>query len=304
MSDSGNPSATLPPDWRSMFDWAVDETDKVEARLSDAFGDRVFNFALMIGLLPNGTTRISTELRLQSVQDTVAVVHASRVFCDAMGSYLLLRKGLWTQAITLARSTLESVAQSVAFLRDANMAQLWSNGRRFTPGAIRKSLGAMPDFGPLYDALSAIAHANPEATWSHAVPVEGQGFAISYGGSYQPKRGAQLLAVVVELVSIYLHEFYAHYSGRLAIANWPLMIEMGHAMNKNLRDWIEQLPDDWLELKEHVQTLKNEPMPPSPINAEDALRYAEQARARRLGLAGRDSPAPTANNNDVQPPLC
>src|SRR4051794_11393506 len=105
MSESGG-EATLPPNWQSTFDWAVDETNKVEARLSETFGTHVFSFALMVGLLPNGTRRISTEIPSQTVQDKVAVIHASRVFCDAMGSYLLLKKGLWTQAITLARSTL------------------------------------------------------------------------------------------------------------------------------------------------------------------------------------------------------
>jgi hypothetical protein len=293
MTNSRGEEAHLPSDWRSTFDWAVDETNRVEARLSEMLGDRVFNFALMVGLLPNGTRRISTEIPAQTVQDTVAVVHASRVFCDAMGTYLLLRKGLWPQATTLARSTLESVAQAVAFLRDANMAEQWSNGKRFTPGAVRKRLGLHPNFAPLYDALSAIAHANPEATWSHSVPVEGRGFAISYGGSYQPKRGAHLLTVLVELILIYLYEFYGHYIGQLAISNWALMIEMGHALNQELRDWSNELPDDWVELQQHVQTLKTEPMPPSPVGIEDAIRYANQLRARRLGLVDCDNDAST-----------
>jgi hypothetical protein len=196
---------------------------------------------------------------------------------------------------------LESVAQAVAFLREPDMAMQWANGRRFSPSAIRKSLGAAPDFRSLYDALSAIAHANPEATWSHSVPAEGRGFAISYGGSYQPKRGAQLLALLVDLILIYLHEFYAHYVEQLAITNWALMIEMGHVLNKALREWSKQLPDDWVELQRHVQMLKTEPMPPSPISAEDAIRYANQARERRLGIGDSNSAAPKQNDEGTNP---
>ena len=77
--------------WQSTFDWSLSETARVEARLAETFGDRVFNFAILLGLLPNGTRRISTEIASQTVQDTVAVVHASRVYGDAMGAYLLLR---------------------------------------------------------------------------------------------------------------------------------------------------------------------------------------------------------------------
>ena len=77
--------------WQSTFDWSLSETARVEARLAETFGDRVFNFAILLGLLPNGTRRISTEIASQTVQDTVAVVHASRVYGDATGAYLLLR---------------------------------------------------------------------------------------------------------------------------------------------------------------------------------------------------------------------
>jgi hypothetical protein len=162
MTDSSAEQDQSTVQWQSTFDWSLSETARVEARLAETFGDRVFNFAILLGLLPNGTRRISTEIASQTVQDTVAVVHASRVYGDAMGAYLLLRKGLWTQATTLARSTLESVAQAVALLRDANMAEQWATGKRFTPAVIRKSLGTHPDFAPLYNALSAIAHANPK----------------------------------------------------------------------------------------------------------------------------------------------
>jgi hypothetical protein len=81
-----------------MFDSAVEATQGVEKRTAETLGERVFNFALLIGLLPNGTRRIITEIPAQTLQDTVAVMHASRVFGDAMGAYLLLRKGLITQA--------------------------------------------------------------------------------------------------------------------------------------------------------------------------------------------------------------
>src|SRR5437763_17051337 len=78
--------------WQSTFDWSLSETARVEARLAETFGDRVFNFAILLGLLPNGTRRISTEIASQTVQDTEAAVHAARVSGDAMGAYPLRRE--------------------------------------------------------------------------------------------------------------------------------------------------------------------------------------------------------------------
>jgi len=259
--------------FKNNFDWALEETEKVEVRLVEVLKPRIFAVPLLLGLVPNATRRISTEIAAPTAQDTCAVFHASRVFTDAMGTFILLRKGLWVQTTSLTRNMLESVAQAIALMCNPEMAEAWLEGRRFSPGQVRKRLSGKPDFGPLYSALSAIAHANPEGRWAHSVPVVGTlGVAISYGGTYQPKTAARSLAVLVDLILIYLQEFYGYYSNRLSISNWPIVIELGRSMNEELRRWAESLPEDWEELQPHLPRLVPAPMPPSVLDQETVDR--------------------------------
>jgi hypothetical protein len=223
-------------------------------------------------MIPNATRRIITELSEHSPQDICALIHASRIFNNLTGAFLMLRKGMSIESNILIRGALETTAQAILFMRDPNMAAKWLNGKQYSPADVRKGLQGRPDFKPLYDTLSEVAHANPQAQWMHTVAVEEQGLAILYGGAYQPKLAAHLLTVIVDILLMYLSEFHAHYIGRLSVQFWPLMIEMGGAMNADLRRWRDQRAEDWVELAPSVSTQHPSPMPPPAIPKADLDR--------------------------------
>jgi hypothetical protein len=261
---------------------AIRETERIEAILDEQIGGYWDNLWILLGFIPNGTRRIGYELPAQTPQDACAIFHASRVFTTATAALIVLRRGMLVEANTLIRSTLEVVAQSVLFLRDAADAEKWMGGKRYKPGEVRKRLGAIPDFAPLYDELSSVAHPNPEAVWTHAVSIPNTGFAVAFGGTYQPKRIAELLAVLVDLILLFMRAFYTHYIGRLSIDFWPIFLDAGSAMNAALRDWTEKLPHDWDELVPTILERGPEPpMPPPPIPPTDYERALNRMRELR-----------------------
>src|SRR5438046_2411581 len=115
------------------LEWALEETEKVQKRLDEVLKPHTVGVYLLLGMVPNATRRIFTEIGSQTPQDITAAFHASRLFADALASFTLLRKGLAVQTTTLLRSQLETTAQAVALLRNADMAASWLNGRQYTP---------------------------------------------------------------------------------------------------------------------------------------------------------------------------
>jgi hypothetical protein len=191
--------------------YAFEETDRVGSRLDEFLGDSVEGLYMSLGMVPNATRRIITEIKPGTAQDRCAVLHASRFFNNTLAAFMLLRKGMLVEAITVARTALETCAQAVLFLRREDLATKWLNGTRYKPAKVRELLGRSPDFQPLYSALSEIAHANPEARWAHSVDVPPLGYAIFYGGTYRPKEASRLLTLLCDLVLVYLREFDSHY---------------------------------------------------------------------------------------------
>ncbi len=245
---------------------ALGATNRVEVRLKDALKAHLPLVYILLGMIPNATRRIITELKPQTAQDHCATFHASRIFCNALGAFLLLQKGMLVEATTLVRSMLETTAQAILFVRSQECAEKWLNGKSYTPAEVRNKLNGHPNIAPLYDALSRIAHANPEARWTHSVDMGKAGYAIWYGGAYQPNLAATLLAILIDIIILYLDAFYAHYAGRLSVHAWPLMIEFGRRVNEDLRRWIDTLPDDSEAMRAFLADMTPPPpMPPMPI---------------------------------------
>ncbi|GEM_PF-3173838 len=252
---------------------AIEATEKVQEQLDETLGDYVDIVYIFLGMVPNASRRIITEINGQSDQEHCAVLHASRVFSTGLSAFILLRKGLIIDAITLVRSVLEGVTQSILFLRDPQAASAWLAGKRYSPSDVRKKLTDIP-IKKLYDALTTIAHHNQQAIALHSIQVE-EGYAISYSGSYRPKGAAKLIAVLIDIILIYLHQFYIHYRGRLSVDAWPLMIDLGTKMNQRLRDWTDTLPEDQDTLAPYAATWKTPPMPPSVIDADTLKKVLE-----------------------------
>lgn len=238
---------------------SLDTTELVTRQLDEALGAFWSLPYSTIAMIPNATRRISTELDVKRAQDTCAVFHASRVFNNLTGGYILLRKGFVVEATTVIRTALETVAQAALFLRDEREAEKWLNGKKYQPRDVRQRLGSRPDFKPLYDELSQVAHANPEARWAHSLVVSDDTYAISFGGTYQPKAVGQLLAVLVEVNLVYLSQFHGCYGKRLSLDFWPVLIDIYRGMLEEFRGQVAARPHDWEALIPGV-TLMDTPM--------------------------------------------
>lgn len=249
---------------------ALEATDRVNARLDDALGGYLDIVYLLLGMIPNASRRIITELKSQTGEDHCAVFHASRIFNNALGAFILLRKGMLIEATTLARSALETVAQAVLLMRDPVLAGEWLGGKQLTPAEVRKKLKDKLAIAPLYTELSNITHPNPQARGMHSVDIPSVGYAIFYGGTYQPKRAATLMATLINIILTYLDEFYVHYSGRLSVDNWPFMIELGQSLNDSLRRWIVTFPEDAEVLSAHLAD-QSPPSPMPPLAVDKSL---------------------------------
>ena len=260
--------------------WALEETDRVGERLDEALGDVWDAPFLALGVIPNATRRISTEIPIYTAQDRCAVFHASRIFTSAVGVFALLRRGMVLESVVLLRTMVETVAQAIALMRRADMAEAWMNGKQFKPGKIRDALAGSPDFKPLYDLLSGLAHVNPQARWLHSVATpDGRGYAIGFGGAYQPKAGAHQVAVLTELALVYLRAFHAHYAGRLDLAHWPVVFFVSETAVEYVRQRVDAMPDDRQALAAHALERGPEPpMPPLDIDRADLDRMLEALR--------------------------
>ena len=253
-------------DIANWVDTAFEATNRVEVRLKDTLKAHFPLVHILLGMIPNATRRIITEVKSQTARDHCAMFHASRIFCNALGAFLLLQKGMLIEATTLVRSVLETTAQAILFMRSQECAERWLNGKSYKPAEVRKKLNHRPDIAPLYDALSGIAHPNPEARWMHSVDMGKAGYAIWYSGAYEPKRAAMLLATFIDIIVLYLDAFYTCYAGRLSVHAWPLMIEFGRRVNEDLRRWIDTLPDDSEAMRAFLaDATPPPPMPPMPI---------------------------------------
>lgn len=242
---------------------AMDETEQVSARIQKTFEERDAHFHLLMGMIPNATRRIITEIAQgQSAQDHCAVFHASRTFNQAFGAYLLVKKGMLTEATTLVRGTLEVVSQSIVFQRESEAAEAWLAGKRFSPRQVRERLGGEPNLRPIYKVLSDISHANPEARWAHSISIPKMGYAIHYGGSYRPRHAATLLALLTDIVILYLREFHSAYRGRLSLDAWPVLLDFYTSLNGDFRKWLAALPGDEESLLEGG--IENWIVPPMP----------------------------------------
>jgi len=270
------------------FEYVLNETERVHSQLVTFLGSRRFNSYLLLGMIPNATRRIIIEIgRNQIPQDEAILELTSRMFNHALSAHLLIFRGLVVDSVVMLRAMVETNAQVVAFLRDSVAAEAWLKGKRFKPEIIRKILDGKPDLGPIYARLSAMAHANPEGRAGHVVQVPPMGTAILYGGSYQPKHMAELLSIVVDQTLLYLMAFHQHYKGRLSVENWPLMIKMGLDANADFIKWIQDLPDDLDDLREHMRNSPPlEPMrrPEAYLNmAKDVAReFEEEQHSRNL----------------------
>lgn len=230
-------------------------------------------------MIPNATRRIITEIENDTAQEHCVLFHASRIFNDASGAFILLRSGLTVEASILVRSTFEATAQVAMLMDDHKAAEAWLKGATYSPGEVRKRLAAAETFRQLYKSLSAVAHPNVAASPMHSFNVA-DGYAISFGGSYQPKRCGILLAVLVDVILIFLNEFYAHYRNRLSIDFWPPILEISREVNGALHRWVDSLPDDSEALAQNSARFKVAPMPEPPLDFETRQRVLKITRER------------------------
>lgn len=140
----------------------MDEAERLRERLDAELGDYWDMPYILLGMIPNATRRLATELRSGSLQDSCAALHAARVFNDSMAALMMIQRGMLVPAHQLVRHCLESTAQAILFLEAQDVAEAWMSGKRFTPGEVRKRLGETgAALRPLYDSLSDIAHVTP-----------------------------------------------------------------------------------------------------------------------------------------------
>lgn len=270
-------------DWSLQETWtskSLSETEKVGQRVDQFLGNRVDVFFRALGMVFTATRRMGSELPVTTDFDRVTLIHASRVYTNCLGTYMMLRQGMILETYSLLKSSVEGVTQGVLFFRDSASAADWLGGKRFTPDAVRRGIGGGPELAGLYRALTAVAHANPEAAQHHTVEVPGYGLMTWYGGCYRPKELTGLLAVLVDLVLVYLAEFHKRYGSQLDIGAWPLIISVYVDLNDQLRKSAEQLSNDSVELL--VLGREAQPLPPVGVplgvTAEQYDRFREQLR--------------------------
>jgi len=233
----------------------LEASDQVQAHIDETLGDRVDALYGLAGMIPNATARLINEIPPPpTARDECALFHASRICGHVVSAFTLLRKSLIVDATAAVRNTTETVAQAVLLLRRPDLAEAWMQGRQFKPAEVRNKLGAEGEkFRRVYSELSAIAHANPDARWSHSVAASGGGYAISLGSQYQPKSAARLLALLGDLLIYYLTAFYDSYKGTLSVQYWPVVIKVWSTANDEaVRAWAGTLPDDRVFLSEYV----------------------------------------------------
>lgn len=284
--ESQQPPGVSPRGPTNNLTWAMYETAKVETRIDEALGSHVDVLYLVLGMIPNATRRIITEISEQTAQDHCALYHASRLFTNAMSAYLLTRKGLIADATVVARTALETMAQGILLLRDPAAAISWLNGRNLSAGQVRKRLNDDPDVAPLYRELSNLSHSTPVAVIHNNVMLPGRGEAILFGGAYRPKTAARLAWVSTIIALEYLHAFYDRYRQSLSLDQWPMTLELGAAMCDGLHQWLASLPEDVDDLRTALsQRPEEERMPPPVVSSEDSLKMAEAIRQARLSAA-------------------
>src|SRR5215210_8129226 len=112
----------------------LEATERVRARMSDALGAHADPLYMLLGMVPNATRRVITEIgQAQTPQDECTLFLASRLFNNILAAFLLMERGMLTEANILARSAVEATAQAVLLLRDEQAATGWLAGKRFSP---------------------------------------------------------------------------------------------------------------------------------------------------------------------------
>jgi len=275
----------------------LEASERVQSSIDETLGDQVDGLYLLVGILPNATRRLMTELETPTAGSECVIFHTPRICNHIVAAFILLRQGMIVDAVTAVRSALETTAQAIVLMENESLAESWLKGKTFRPEEIGRKLKERGKaLRPLYEALSDVAHANPAATWAYSVPSSGT-YAIGYGGSYRPKQAAQLLALLFQVALLYLTEFYQHYQTRLNLVAWPLCIETGHLLHQSLTTWIAGLPDDFELLAEEAKNWKPSPMeqavPPEHRNA--VLRVAEHMRDDRLRSMSPKETTPEAD---------
>jgi len=268
---------------------ALDETEAVRARHMAVINNREFPLHVLLGLIPAGTRRLITEASTYTAQDQCTFFHASRTVTNAIGALINIERGLLVEGYALTRHCLENVAQAIVFLREAQSAEAWLQGKKFTPGTIRAKLGGTPDLKPVYDALSALAHANPDARWMHSLYVPPVGVAVWYGGMYQPKSVAEALVLLGRVIQLYIEEFFRHHRDRLDLVAWPLLMKIAANALGDLQTWLDSLPDDRDELAQHAAEHPVQPMRQPDITPEQMADFRTQVK-RAFGYGGPIGP--------------
>lgn len=265
------------------FHQNLEATARVRARLEDRVRRTLDVLYMTLGMIPNASRRIMTELQPNSVLDHCAIFHASRLNNNCLAAVGLFLDGLLVEATTITRAALECASQAIVFLHEPKLAEQWWNGKQFSPGDIRRRISKTGDLSPLYKSLSDIAHANPGARMMHAIQLKQQGYAVSFGGAYRPKAVAYGLLLLTDIAVQYLWTFYNCYFGRLAVDFWPVPLEIAENVVRDVRTAIDGWPPDEVELEQFLSTqLPTPPMDKAPISEEVAHDLAIKARARWL----------------------
>ncbi len=263
-----------------------EEMERVGARMEAALNPHTGSYEFLLSMIPNTTRRLFTELQVQGACEHCIAFLLPRFFSSSLGSEMMLKKGMMLEAATLARAALETVGQMILMMRDESVASAWLNGKRFSPGEVRKRLGGHPDLRPMYDALSAVAHPNPEAKWQSAVNLRGTGYAIFYGACYRPKNAAIVLHVLMGMLLVLLQGLYAHYRTKLSIEAWPASLLVARKVFDSWQEWIDSMPDDAEELAAYLRANLSRYTPnpmPGPVLEPTELKRVVGIAMKELG---------------------
>lgn len=212
--------------WRSRFEWALDETERVATRLEEEFAKvplLQFLSDQLGGLVYNAAQKLIDRAAAQAQRrslDEAIIRSCSRLFTDCMGGYVLLRRGLILPAASLLRAALETTMQAIMFLEQPAKADQWLQGMKFKPSHARSaSAVAASLYDGMYKRLSDIAHPSVAASFLHTVPLpqmEPDALALLYGGWFAPRTAGATACEFLRLQLAFLRAFYEHYESQLA----------------------------------------------------------------------------------------
>lgn len=235
---------------------AMERTDQVERELDHALGDyqdAVFN---LLSMIPDGAWKLAQRGAPLSTIDKGALLHASRIFNNALGALILVRRGLIVEATTLARSAHEATEQAMLLFRRPELMKKWVSGRQFKPSQVREQLDENPVVRDMYSRLSEIVHANASTGNVHTLELPDSLLGVYFGGFFRLKDATRVLAQLSQTLIDFVEVFQDSYEDVVDLQAWDALIGIAKYQTLRLLESLRVLKEDIDTVGEYVGELE------------------------------------------------